>query len=686
MNYGPPDDEKLNYSILQNHGNANISLNAASGDLCLGWKYTTHIYMYYSPTDDSNTRKKYFEINSNGAMANSTLGVNGQNTSYTLYVNGTTTITGVTSITDTTDATSSEGALKVSGGVRINKKLNVGTNTDIGGNLTVTGTSKLLSYVGIGTDPNTSYNLYVNGTTYLNGATTITGITSITNVTDATSSTGALVVSGGARIAQKINVGSDADIGGNASISGNLTVTGTSKLTSYVGIGTNPNTSYNLYVNGTSYHNGNDTHAGNILVSTNDSYDLGATDKRWKDIYLTDAVIVGSTSYIANSSTTNGTYIEAGDLTISRADTSGGLRIKSNGIAAAHLFVASSGKTAGTEGITQLSLGNSNASSAANNYSAKLVFYNSNGSFSALLGKYGAVNGTNRDYISFGYLKGTQIESTSGFVGSLTGNVTGNLTGNVTGNLTGNVTGDVTGNLTGNASTATKLKTARTLYVYLNNTHDTNAPVQFDGSADKALLVSGVLKVAHGGTGHSSWTSNRIFYASDGTTFGQIAAPSAGDTVLRWTGSAYSWLSYTANNTGSTIVYRNASGNFAAGTITATLSGKASTAGTADKANAVAWTNVSGRPTIPTLTFGTVSGTASFNITAGGTVTVTPQITASNGYSLTKAVVRVHVTPQTQPTFIWNINGDSHNVSLKSMGTAAMKGTVTLVILQYKYA
>ena len=63
-----------------------------------------------------------------------------------------------------------------------------------------------------------------------------------------------------------------------------------------------------------------------------------------------------------------------------------------------------------------------------------------------------------------------------------------------------------TGNAEGkapSATTADKLKTARNLYVKLGNTYDSSSPVTFDGSAAKALPVSGVLPIAHGGTGRT---------------------------------------------------------------------------------------------------------------------------------------------------------------------------------------
>ena len=85
----------------------------------------------------------------------------------------------------------------------------------------------------------------------------------------------------------------------------------------------------------------------------------------------------------------------------------------------------------------------------------------------------------------------TNVISASGFSGPLTGNVTGNCSGS-------------SGSCTGNAATATKLATARNLYVKLSTAYDSSSPVTFDGSAAKALPVNGTLPVGNGGTGSTT--------------------------------------------------------------------------------------------------------------------------------------------------------------------------------------
>jgi hypothetical protein len=70
----------------------------------------------------------------------------------------------------------------------------------------------------------------------------------------------------------------------------------------------------------------------------------------------------------------------------------------------------------------------------------------------------------------------------------------------------------ITSSTSGNAATATKatkLSTARSLYVALGSTYNSSNPVTFDGSANKALPVSGTLPAARGGTGQTSLQATR---------------------------------------------------------------------------------------------------------------------------------------------------------------------------------
>ena len=65
--------------------------------------------------------------------------------------------------------------------------------------------------------------------------------------------------------------------------------------------------------------------------------------------------------------------------------------------------------TAGTEGFTYLYLGNNKTSSEANNATGRIYLYNSNGGSSTLTGSYGALGGTNYNYITAGRISATAL-------------------------------------------------------------------------------------------------------------------------------------------------------------------------------------------------------------------------------------------------------------------------------------
>ncbi len=83
-----------------------------------------------------------------------------------------------------------------------------------------------------------------------------------------------------------------------------------------------------------------------------------------------------------------------------------------------------------------------------------------------------------------------------------------------------------TADTSGNAGTATKLKTARSLYVNLGTAYNSSAPVTFDGSAAKALPVNGTLPIANGGTGKATTTLVNYVFASPTASVTAATAPS----------------------------------------------------------------------------------------------------------------------------------------------------------------
>ena len=129
------------------------------------------------------------------------------------------------------------------------------------------------------------------------------------------------------------------------------------------------------------------------------------------------------------------------------------------------------------------------------------------------------------------------------------------------------ITGSIANSTTGSAATLT---TGRTLKVSLDST---NASTAFNGSADITDIgVSGILKIGNGGTGRTSWDINKIVYASAANTLGQLGHASSTSYLLKSGSSsaAPSWIQYTNSNTASTIVQRDANGDFSARNITAT--------------------------------------------------------------------------------------------------------------------
>lgn len=124
--------------------------------------------------------------------------------------------------------------------------------------------------------------------------------------------------------------------------------------------------------------------------------------------------------------------------------------------------------------------------------------------------------------------------------------------------------------ISGNASTATALQTARTIALG----GDLSGSASFDGNNNITINATiGADSVALG----TDTTGN---YVGAGATSGNGISGSVSNE-----GGTFTVTSNATNaNTSSTLVFRDASGNFSAGTITATLNGNASTASSATSA------------------------------------------------------------------------------------------------------
>ncbi len=152
--------------------------------------------------------------------------------------------------------------------------------------------------------------------------------------------------------------------------------------------------------------------------------------------------------------------------------------------------------------------------------------------------------------------------------------------------------------------------------------------------------------------------TNTQFHVFNGTQFnpvalsGDVTMTNAGVATVATVGGSTAANIHSAElvsnaatnaNTANTIVKRDGSGNFSAGTITANLVGNASTATTA---SAVAWTNVTGRPT----------NVSSFT-NDSGYVTSAATVNSANHLQTTAGTSTWNWSGQGgQPTWLWGSN------------------------------
>jgi hypothetical protein len=233
---------------------------------------------------------------------------------------------------------------------------------------------------------------------------------------------------------------------------------------------------------------------------------------------------------------------------------------------------------------------------------------------------------------------------------------TANVTFNqVTANLIGSVTGNVTGNLTGNADTATAWATSRSLTL---SGDVTGIATGIDGSGNIAVTTTIAADSVALGT---DTTGN---YVATGAVSGNGLSGSASAE-----GATFTVTSNATNaNTASTIVFRDASGNFSAGTISANLTGNV----TGNATTASAWAtgrtlsltgDVTGSTTIDGSGNASIAATIAANSVALGTDTtgnyvagatqgtgVTISGTPGEGWSPTIAIGQ-DVATTASPTF-----------------------------------
>ena len=221
--------------------------------------------------------------------------------------------------------------------------------------------------------------------------------------------------------------------------------------------------------------------------------------------------------------------------------------------------------------------------------------------------------------------------SGTGLSGSQTYNGSGAATFTVTSNATSNNTnstivardasgnfsaGTITASLNGNAGTATTTTNIPNLSGDITSTNTTTTLATVNSNIGTFGSGSSIPTITVNGKGLiTAVSTTAVDPANDGTltlaTSGTGLSGSATFTANQSGISTFTVTSNaTSNNTNSTIVARDASGNFSAGTITASLNGNAGTATSLSTARAIALS-------------GDVSGSANFDGSAGITITAT---------------------------------------------------------------
>ena len=275
-------------------------------------------------------------------------------------------------------------------------------------------------------------------------------------------------------------------------------------------------------------------------------------------------------------------------------------------------------------------------------------------------------------------------------------------------NLTGNVTGNLTGAVTGNATTATALATARTIGgVSFDGTSDINLPgVNTTGNqntsgnaATATALATGrtialdgdvtATGVSFDGTGNISLTTAMAANSVDLTTHttgNYVASITNGNYITGGDGGTEGAgltlaVDATSANTASKVVARDGSGNFSAGTITAALSGNATTATTLATGRTIALDgdvtatgvsfNGSSNISLSASIASNVVGAAELNVTGNGT---TAQFLRADGDgSFTWATPTDTNTTYSAGTAL-DLDGTTFNLNLSDLATSSTNG------------
>jgi hypothetical protein len=483
-------------------------------------------------------------------------------------------VSGVTSITNVTSRSIPAGASlpALAGALQVTGGAHIGENFVVNGDLKVYGAA-----------------VYQGGIDY-QGTQTYSGIIKQINTSDAASSTdqtASISTAGGVAIAKKLFVGN------NASITGTLGVTGAATLSSTLGVTGLITANAGITIvgsagagedftitDGTSTKftvgsaDGNVLTEGNLTVRGNTIIGNAVGDTLTVNATATfnNADIVG-TVRDARQWTTARTLSFTGDATGSMsvtgaANASAALTLATVATAGTYRSVTINAKglvTSGTNPTTLAGYGITDAQGLDADLTAVAGL-----TTTGIIVRSGAGTAVTRSVAVSG--TGLSITNADGILGNptITSNATSNNSANsiVSRDASGNFTaGTITASLSGNASSATQLQNARTFEL----TGDVVASaVSFDGTGNVSLTTTIQPNSVALGT---DTTGNYVASVSSGSyiTGGAVGSEGAALTIA---------VDATTTNTASKVVARDASGNFAAGVITADLNGNASTAST----------------------------------------------------------------------------------------------------------
>ena len=257
--------------------------------------------------------------------------------------------------------------------------------------------------------------------------------------------------------------------------------------------------------------------------------------------------------------------------------------------------------------------------------------------------------------------------------------------------VTADLTGAVTGNVTGNASTASALQTARNIAL----TGAVTGSTSFDGSGNVSITTtatsdptitlggdlsgSATLTNLGNATLTATITANSVALGTDTTGNYVGSGATSGNGISGSVSSEGGTFTVTSNattaNTGSTTVFRDASGNFSAGTITAALSGNATTATSAAALTTARNIAVTGAVTGNANFDGSGNISIATTATSDPTVTLTGAVTGS-GTMTNLGNVSIATTATADPTL--TLAGDATgSATFTNLGNATL--TVTVV-------